>query len=152
MENQGTCRKPSWSKGENQQQTQLTYGVNTEIWTWATLVGGLCSHHCTTLDWQIDNCLLTGQSWHVLKSWYTGGGPEKGFWRCFTDGLNQSLITSAVQASSKLSWSITELDVFGSFTCYYRHEVSHCCVFLLCGNVSYLHCIPNHVVIKRFCN
>ena len=30
---------------------------------------------------------LTGQSRHILKSWYTGGGPEQGFWCCFTDGL-----------------------------------------------------------------
>ena len=33
--------------------------------------------------------LLTGQSWHVLKSWYTGEDPEQGFRRCFADGLNQ---------------------------------------------------------------
>ena len=32
---------------------------------------------------------LTGQSWHVLKSRYTGGGPEQGFQGCFIDGLNQ---------------------------------------------------------------
>ena len=25
------------------------------------------------LDWPIDNGFLTGQSWRVLKSWYTGG-------------------------------------------------------------------------------
>ena len=24
----------------------------------------------------------------VLKSWYTGGDPEQGFWRCFADRLN----------------------------------------------------------------
>ena len=35
---------------------------------------------------------LRGQSWRVLKSWYTGGGPEQGFWWCFADGLNQSLV------------------------------------------------------------
>jgi len=29
--------------------------------------------------------LLTGQSWRVLKSWYTGGGPQQKFWRCFAD-------------------------------------------------------------------
>ena len=28
---------------------------------------------------------VTGQSWYVLKSWYTGDGPERGFWRCFTE-------------------------------------------------------------------
>ena len=33
---------------------------------------------------------LTGQSCHVLKSWYTGWDLEQGFRRCFADGLNQS--------------------------------------------------------------
>ena len=42
-------RKTSRSKGENQQQTQPTYGVDAGIWTWTTLVGGECSHHCATL-------------------------------------------------------------------------------------------------------
>ena len=37
--------------------------------------------------------LLTGQSWRVLKSWYTGGGPEQGFWHCFADQLNQKFIS-----------------------------------------------------------
>ena len=35
--------------GENKQQTQPTYGFNTGIWTWATLVGDECSHHCVIL-------------------------------------------------------------------------------------------------------
>ena len=30
-------------------------------------------------DWKIDNGFLTGQSWQVLKSWYTGENPEQGF-------------------------------------------------------------------------
>ena len=34
---------------------------------------------------------LIGQSWRVLKSWYTGGGLEQGFRRCFADGLHQKL-------------------------------------------------------------
>ena len=34
--------------------------------------------------------LLTGQSWCVLKSWYTGGGPGQRFRRCFSDGLSQT--------------------------------------------------------------
>ena len=29
----------------------------------------------------------TGQSWRVLKSWYTGGSPEEGFRRSLADGL-----------------------------------------------------------------
>ena len=33
---------------------------------------------------------LTGSLLRVLKSWYTGGGPEQGFQRPFADGLNQS--------------------------------------------------------------
>ena len=38
---------------------------------------------------------LTGQSWRVPKSGYTAGSPEQGFRRCFADGVNQSLISSA---------------------------------------------------------
>ena len=38
---------------------------------------------------------LTGQSWCVLKSGDTAGSPEQGFQRCFADGVNQSLISSA---------------------------------------------------------
>ena len=41
--------------------------------------------------------LLTGQSWRVLKSWYTGGGPEQGFLCCFADRLNYSLVSSVAQ-------------------------------------------------------
>ena len=48
-ENRSTRRKTSRSKGENQQQTQPTYGVDAGIWTQATLVGGECSHHYATL-------------------------------------------------------------------------------------------------------
>ena len=43
---------------------------------------------------------LTGQSWRVLKSWYTAGGPEQGFLHCLADGLNQSLVSSVAQGSS----------------------------------------------------
>ena len=45
---------------------------------------------------------LTVQSWRVLKSWYTGGGPEKEFRRCFADGLNQSFVSFGVQAKWKV--------------------------------------------------
>ena len=48
-ENRSTQRKTSQSKGENQQQTQPTYGVDAGSWTLATLVGGERSHHCATL-------------------------------------------------------------------------------------------------------
>ena len=58
---------------------------------------------------------LTGQSWGVLKSWYTGGSLEQGFRCCFADGLKQSLTLSVVQASirtdlkvrTKESWSLS---------------------------------------------
>ena len=50
-ENRSTRRKTSRSKGENQQQTQPTNGVDVGIWTRATLVGGECSHHCA-IPWQ----------------------------------------------------------------------------------------------------
>ena len=44
--NRSTRRKTSRSKGESQQQTQPTYGVDAGIRTRATLVGGEHSHHC----------------------------------------------------------------------------------------------------------
>ena len=47
--NQSTQRKTSRSKGENQQQTQPTYGIHAGIWAWAILVGGKRSHLCPTL-------------------------------------------------------------------------------------------------------
>ena len=42
---------------------------------------------------------LTGQSWCKLKSWYTGGDPEQGFWHYFADRLNQSVVLFLVQAT-----------------------------------------------------
>ena len=47
-ENRRTQVKTSRSKGENQQQTQSTYGINTRIQITA-LVAGKCSHHYATL-------------------------------------------------------------------------------------------------------
>ena len=44
-ENQSTQRKTSRSKGENQQQTQTTNGVDASILIQATVVGGKRSHH-----------------------------------------------------------------------------------------------------------
>ena len=49
---------------------------------------------------------LTGQSWRALKSGYTARSPEQGFRRCFADGVNQFLISSA-----RRLWS------------YWRHQV-----------------------------
>ena len=45
-----------------------------------------------------DSQFLTGQSRCFFKSLYTVGGPEPGFWRCFVDRLNQSLVLSVMQA------------------------------------------------------
>ena len=45
---------------------------------------------------------LTGQSRCVLKSWYTGGDPEEGFWHCFADGLNQSFVSLAAEAFTRI--------------------------------------------------
>ena len=36
-------------RDKNRQQTQPTYGVNSENQTWATSVLSECSHHCTIL-------------------------------------------------------------------------------------------------------
>ena len=43
---------------------------------------------------------LTGQSWRVIKSWYTGGVLDQEFRRCFADGLSQSSVSSVVLACS----------------------------------------------------
>jgi len=42
--------KNTWSKGENQQQTQPTYMYDVGFGnrTWDTLMGGKRSHHCAT--------------------------------------------------------------------------------------------------------
>ena len=42
-------RKISRNKGENQQPTQLTYGIDTGIQTQAKLMRGKYSHHCAIL-------------------------------------------------------------------------------------------------------
>ena len=44
------------SKGENQQQTQPTNGVDNGIRIWATQVGGECSHHKATPFPQRERC------------------------------------------------------------------------------------------------
>ena len=37
-------------------------------------------------DWQIDDgFFLNGESWRLLKSWYTGGGEDQGFRCCFAE-------------------------------------------------------------------
>ena len=46
---------------------------------------------------------LTGQSWRVLKSWYTGRDPEQGFWRFFSDELNRSLVAFVTRAVQELN-------------------------------------------------
>ena len=56
--NRSTQRKPSWSKREDQQQTQPTYVIDTTIQTQATLVGGKCSYHFTTLAPYIHHFIL----------------------------------------------------------------------------------------------
>ena len=51
-------------------------------------------------DWQINNGFFNSQSWRVLKSWYTGGSPEKEYLHCFADGLNLRLVSSAAQTTT----------------------------------------------------
>ena len=75
-ENRSTWRKTSRSKGENQQQTQPTYGVHARIRTRATLVGSERSHHCVTLarnvrqpsKFAIATKILELATWFVKKS------------------------------------------------------------------------------------
>ena len=43
--------------------------------------------------------LLTGQSWRVLKSWYTGGDAEQELWHWLANGLDQNLVSSVAQVT-----------------------------------------------------
>ena len=46
---------------------------------------------------------LSGQSWHLLNSWYTDGGPEHRFRLCLADFTNRSFIACATQARRRLA-------------------------------------------------
>ena len=61
----------------------------------------MCFEFPFNLTGKLTMLLLTGQSWHVLKTWYTGGGPEQGFWCCFADRPIRCLVlVSVAQANS----------------------------------------------------
>jgi len=91
-EHQSTRRKTSRNKGENQQQTQPTYGVYAGSWTRATLVGGECSHHCATLAPQgSSNCSRQFQFTH---------GNTHGIFR-FAHHLSTSVADSGHQQSKR---------------------------------------------------
>ena len=53
---------------------------------------------CFIFVGKLTMAFLTGQSQRLLKSWYSAWGPEQGFWCCFTEGLNKSLVVSVTQA------------------------------------------------------
>ena len=87
--NRSTWRKTSQSKWENQQQTQPTYGIDTRIQTWATLVGGVLSPLCHPY-WQTFLHLSTGTqkyctfcpkrqvySYNIICSWFLSWWLEK---------------------------------------------------------------------------
>ena len=63
---------------------------------------------------------LKGQLLPVLKSWYTGEGPKKGFSRCFTDRLNQSLVSSKQQVTCYLSKLFLSAFYFVCFPFYFK--------------------------------
>ena len=62
-------RKTSWSKRENQWQTHPTYVVDAGIWTWATLVGGECSHHCIILP-PFQSTIIKHLQEHLQTNWF----------------------------------------------------------------------------------
>ena len=68
-------------------------------------------------DWRSrqtkQRAFLTGQSWRVLKSGYTAGSSEQGFRRCFADGVNQSLISSARRLL--IRWALISATFLSSF-------------------------------------
>ena len=47
---------------------------------------------------------LTGQSWHILKTWYKSGGPGHRFWNCFTDQFYIFVEISLSAEFSRTQW------------------------------------------------
>ena len=93
-EDRSTWRKTSRSKGENQQLSQPTYGVNVRIRTQATLVGGGCSHFCATLAPQ----------WHEV---YWTHHRSKMLQVPFASLKTRSKLAGAGLTFAKTSWTVT---------------------------------------------
>ena len=75
-ENRSTRRKTSWSRAENQQQTQPTYDAGSRNQTRDTLVGGERSHHyvipapyqpCFTIEWSQGLLMKLRKIWRILQ-------------------------------------------------------------------------------------
>ena len=64
----------------------------TNSWKWV-------SNFLSYLDWQINSGLLNRPIMAHTQILVHRWGPEQGFWCCFTDGLDQSLVSSVVQAN-----------------------------------------------------
>jgi len=135
-------RKPSQGKGENQQQTQSTYGVDAGIWTQATLVGGECSHHCAILVplcfplWVINDIveyhcsLISAPSpfWELARAWNWGPSEdqvclcpakEERLVECDTSAgefFNFNSLRSCVTKSLKIQIMVTVTNLCGSKT------------------------------------
>ena len=51
---------------------------------------------------------LTGQPWCVLRSWYTGGYPNQGFWWCFAhEWIMRCFIPSVAQANKSTAKEVS---------------------------------------------
>ena len=73
-------------QGENQQQTQLTYGVDAGIWTRATLVEGERSHFCAiscyeSFSFSFPSLKGKPPRLHLLTLSPLGISPKIAFWR-----------------------------------------------------------------------
>ena len=77
---------------------------------------------------------LTGQSWYIIKSWYTGGGPEhqQGFRHWLTDGLTaghkQNFFVKGKRKRS--AYGENSLNEQPLYTHMYIINVSVSCLFL----------------------
>ena len=60
--------------------------------------------------------VLTGQSWRVLKSWYTGGAHSKDFGAFSDTNLTRSLFPSVAQASHLINFDVGSLPSIESFS------------------------------------
>ena len=81
----------------------MTQATNIADASWTKAVMSVTHVLTCALDGNTGRDVRDGNSGYVfrrvLKSWFSGGDPEQGFRRCLADGLNKSLVSSAVQAT-----------------------------------------------------
>ena len=108
--------KTSWSKGENQEGTLPTYGVNIRIRTRATLVEDKCSHHCAT---------LANDQWPKWISRHLGGGMgEEGHSSSLRGSPSGLFVLLVITRGLIIDWYISKLQKKGEHGIHLRDSIA----------------------------